>query len=374
MKGIWPSRMPGRLSLACAGAVLLWLGPAGAFATLAPVPQRPPASVRATQAAGTPRRMTFLTAPTTAGAAPEVMLADANGSNPQPLGSASTAVLSPNGEWVAAVSPGAGSPPHGSSLVLYRVSKAAAAPRVLRSSTAQLTILDWSPDNRWVAVLDDNSLVVVPLKGKARTIATGTISGASFAPAAPDRLVFAKAASLLVTSPVNLYTVSLKGGGPVAITNDGLSEYPLWGPTGIVFSREASHTATTYQLWLVKPDGRDIRQLTDVTVSAPFFGLEPVAVSADGQHLLANLVGNGITEAWIVDLAAKPPGVRELGVAGSTTIGNAISRNGGTILLTEGLGSLSGSDFTGQSIASVPWSGGTPTTLAVHAAFASWDR
>jgi hypothetical protein len=160
----------------------------------------------------------------------------------------------------------------------------------------------------------------------------------------------------------------------VAITNDGLSEYPLWGPTGIVFSREASHTATTYQLWLVKPDGRDIRQLTDVTVSAPFFGLEPVAVSADGQHLLANLVGNGITEAWIVDLAAKPPGVRELGVPGSTTIGNAISRNGGTILLTEGLGSLSGSDFTGQSIASVPWSGGTPTTLAVHAAFASWDR
>jgi Tol biopolymer transport system component len=319
--------------------------------------------------------MTFITASSTPSAGPEVVLASADGGDPRPLGPAATAVLSPNGEFVAAVAPDTGSPPQGSSLVLYRVSKTPATARTLRTSTSQLTILAWSPDSHWIAALDGSSLVIVPLgRGTPRVIASGTINGASFAPAPPDRLVFAKAASLLVTAPVNLYTVSLNGGDPVAITSDGLSQYPLWGPSGIVFSREASHTSTTYQLWLVKANGHDARQLTNVTVSAPFYGLEPVAVSANGKHLLANLVGNGATEAWTVALTGKPAAAHELGASGSTTIGNAISRDGGTVLLTEGSGSLSGNDFADQSVASVSWYGGTLTTLALHAAFASWDR
>jgi len=40
----------------------------------------------------------------------------------------------------------------------------------------------WAPDDSWIAVTDGNSLVAVPLHGKARVLTTGTIAGASFAP------------------------------------------------------------------------------------------------------------------------------------------------------------------------------------------------
>ena len=371
--GIWPSRLPGRVSLACAGALLASLLCGGAAAAaLVPIGSRQDAGVLA-QVASTPRRMTFITAASAPSSGNDVVLAASNGSNPRALGRASTAVLSPNGQFVAAVSPGSGTPPQGSTLVIYKLSRNPVSSRTLRTSTGQLTILAWSPDSRWIAALDGTSLVAIPLSGHARVITTGTIDGASFAPDKPDRLVYAKAASLLVSAPVNLYIDALSGGSPHALTSDGLSEFPLWGPNGIVFSREASHTTTSYQLWQVKSDGHGARQLTNVTVSAPFYGLEPVAISADGKHLLANLVGNGTTEAWAVDLGANPPVARALGPAGVTTIGNAISRDGLVVLLTGG-SSATPSDLTAQSVEIEPWAGGTPTQLAAHAAFASWDR
>ncbi len=373
--GIRPSRMPGCLSLACAGAILASLVFAGALAT-ASTARRPAASVVPARAgiASAPARMTFIAGATPPATGAEVMVAATNGGSPKPLGRASTAVLSPNGQFVAAVSPGSGTPPMGSTLVLYRLSQSPATSRRVRSSTGQITILAWSPDSRWIAALDGTSLVVIPLKGRARVIATGTINGASFAPTAPDRLVYSKATSLLVSATVNLYVVPLSGGRARQVTHDGLSEYPLWGPYGIVFSREASHTTTSYQLWQVRSNGHDLRALTNVTVTAPFYGLVPVAVSADGKHLLANLVGNAATEAYAVDLGAKPLAARSLGAPGATTIGNALSHDGRVILLTDGADSATPGDFSGQSVEVEPWSGGTPTVLAAHAAFASWNR
>ena len=347
----------------------LWLAAAACLAPLALAPD--PASGRmVARAAGGAAHMTYIATPAGANASPEVWLADADGGDARELGRASTAVLSPDGAFVAAVRPAAGSATHGSSLVLYTLTRKPTA-RVLRTSTAQLTILAWSPDDRWIAVVDGDSLVAVPLSGTPRTIATGTINGASFAPSQPDRLVFAKAQSLLVSAAVDLYTVSLRGGSAAAITHDGLSEYPLWGPRGIVFSRELSHSSPTYQLWSIGSNGSGAKQLTNVTLSAPFYGLEPVAISANGKHLLANLVGDNQTEAWTVDLSAKPVAARDLGGTGLTTIGNAISRDGSSILLTEDSGS---SNTTSQSVAMVPWSGGSATTLAAHGAFASWNR
>ncbi|HEX2704003.1 MAG TPA: hypothetical protein VHM72_11310 [Solirubrobacteraceae bacterium] len=371
--GTWPSRLPGRLWLACVGALLASFAAGAAQARANVVPTRGAEAASTSKSAHAPLRMTFITASSTTSGGPVVMVAGVAGSDPHTLGSASTAVLSPNGQLVAAVRQGAGSPPQSSSLVLYRASKTPTNQRTLRTSSSQLTILAWSPDSDWIAVLDGDSLIVVPLKGKARPIAKGTINGASFAPTTPDRLVFAKATSLLVTARVNLYTVSLKGGAPVQLTHDGLSQYPLWGPNGIVFSRAASHTSATYQLWLVKSNGRGIRQLTNVAITAPFYGLQPVAISADGAHLLANLIGNGTTETWALSLGAKPSVVWELGSPDSPMTGNAISRDGKMILLTEGSGSLSNDDFAGQTVVWVPWIGGAQTTLAAHAAFASWD-
>jgi hypothetical protein len=257
-------------------------------------------------------------------------------------------------------------------LVLYTLGSKK-PPRTLNASAAQLTILGWSPDNRWIAVTDGDSLFVVGLHGTVRKLATGPISGASFAPNGTDRLVFAKAASLLVGAAVNLYTVALSGGKPVAITSDGLSEYPLWGPHGIVFSREASSSSTTLELWLLRP-GHGEHQLTDVTVSAGYSGLEPVALSRNGQHLLANLVGEQASQAWCIDLASSPVAEHAVALPASTTIGNALSRNGDDVLLTAEAAATTGDDFSNGSVLIVPWAGGAATTVTMHGAFASWNR
>lgn len=322
----------------------------------------------------TSARLTYISAPASSSASPQLVLvlAHANGAGARPLGPASTAVLSPDGMYVAAVGPGRGSPAAGSTLVLYAVGSKKPA-RTLRVSAAQLTILAWAPDDGWIAVTDGNSLVAVPLHGKARTLGTGTIAGASFAPRTPDRLVFAQAASLQVGAEVNLFRVNMKGGlTATQITHDGLNEYPLWGPNGIVFSHAASASGSTLQLWHLA-DGHTTA-ITDVTLPSAWNGFEPVALSANGQHLLANLVGDNASQAWCIDLSTTPISEHALGVTGTTTIGNAISRDGSEVLLTEGIGTLAGDDFSKSTVAIVPWNGGIATTVAQHGAFASWDR
>ena len=159
----------------------------------------PPASVAASVT--TAARLTYIRAPANSTASPQVGLAHANGTSAKSLGPASTAVLSPDGAYVAAVGPGPGSPAHGSSLVLYAIGSKKPA-RTLRSSAAQLTILAWAPDDEWIAVADGSTLVGVPLHGKPRTITSGTIAGASFAPRTPDRLVFSQGPKLTVGAAV----------------------------------------------------------------------------------------------------------------------------------------------------------------------------
>src|SRR5471030_2938012 len=103
--GTWPSGLPGRLSLACAGALLATLaaGPPAASGSGVPATQARAGAATIVQAPRAPLRMTFLTAPAGATSGPEVMLAVPAGSDPRLLGSASTAVLAPNGQFVAAV-------------------------------------------------------------------------------------------------------------------------------------------------------------------------------------------------------------------------------------------------------------------------------
>lgn len=319
--------------------------------------------------AAAPARLTYIATAASAGASPQVVLAQANGTSARPLGPATTAVLSSDGAYVAAVAPGRGSPSHGSSLVVYTAGSKKAA-RTLRASAAQLTILAWAPDDAWIAVTDGNSLVAVPLHGKARTLTSGTsVRGASFAPRTPDRLVFGQT-SLTVGQPVNLYSVNMNSSRTRQLTRDGLSEYPLWGPSGIVFSHAESSSGTTMQLWQLGSNGH-----AAAIATPPMSGvLEPVALSANGQHLLANLVGVNTSQAWCIDLSMYPVSERPLGVSGTVTIGNAISLDGTEVLLTEGTGTLAGDDFSKSTVAVVPWNGGAAITVAQHGAFASWDR
>ncbi len=365
------ARFPRRLWLICASAACL----CGCLALLGLRPlaarAKPPQRTTLASAAG---RLTYIAPMSATSTAPEVVLAEANGSHPQMLGPGGPAILSPNGKYVAAVTSPVSQTSHGSSLILYSILTKGERSRTLLRSSDQLTLVAWSPNANDIAVIDGDALVVVPRDGAARTVArggTGTaITGASFAPNS-RRLVYALASSLLVSAPVNLWTVAATGGASTEITHDGSSQSPLWGPNGIIYAR-ATSTAPTYQLWIIEANGHDPVELTRVAVDAPFSGLEPIALSQNGKHLLANMIGQNTAQAWVVDLSSKNVLARELGPPGAATIGNAISPNGKVILLTNGYSNLSDDDFSGLSIEAVPWSGLSPTVLAAPGAFASW--
>ena len=157
------------------------------------------------------------------------------------------------------------------------------------------------------------------------------------------------------------------------LTHDGRSEYPLWCPSGIIYSRETPRKTSPYpslQLWQMNADGSGRRQLTNLKVDTKLVGLTPVGCSRNGQHLLANLVGPpgaNLTEPWTVDLSG-PVTARDLTGEGSGYIGDAISKNGSAILVTKGTAT------DPVSIETYPWSGGKPTTIVKQGAYASWDR
>jgi hypothetical protein len=118
----------------------------------------------------------------------------------------------------------------------------------------------------------------------------------------------------------------------------------------------------------MKP-GTSNTQLTNIAIRAGLWGLTPVAFSFSGTHLLANFVGQSTTEAYVLDLSAPKAQPRDLTGAGNGTIGDAISRSGDVILVTQG----KMEDQAADSIETVPWSGGKATVIAAHGAYASWN-
>jgi hypothetical protein len=174
---------------------------------------------------------------------------------------------------------------------------------------------------------------------------------------------------------VNIYTTSSTGTGTHQLTHDGRSEYPLWGPAGIVYSHETARKKNPYpelQLWSITPAGKDAHQLTNVAVNGSLLGLTPIAISANGKRLLANFVGpegSDHAEAYAVDLSgSKPVAPRDLTGQGNGYIGDAISASGGTILLTKDVAAN-----VALSIETIPWGGGKPTSVVAQGAYASWD-
>jgi len=315
-------------------------------------------------AASAPARMTYITGLGTAH--PQVWIAAVNGSGAVALGPASSAMLSPDGSAVASVSIAKTE----KTLSLYPA--AGGTPTVVQKSVQVMQLLDWSADSKLILVSIGPQLDVVnAATGQALTIATGVIEGASFSPGTADAVVYARAAPNSTT--VNIYTTSSIGIGTRQLTRDGRSELPLWGPNGIVYSHEYPRAKNPYpelQLWFMKANGSGAHRLTHISVSSSVEGLTPIAFSANGQHLLANFVGpQDHTEAYAVDLT-KPGGApRNLTSQDNGYIGDAISADGRTILLTKGVAD----NLAPLSIQTITWSGGKPTTVVKLGAYASWN-
>lgn len=304
-----------------------------------------------------------------------------DGSQKTSLGEGFSPQISPNGQQVAVSLFGAGSSETGPALGVYSTAGASLQTYLsLKDEAAQP--LGWSPDGRYLAVdVQSTALkhgaqlsglgILDTQSAKLSMVAHGQLYGASFAPNGSDEIVYGLARSQSLTARVNIYRAKPDGSGTAALTRDGRSLFPLWGPGAIAYDRERlrRQDAPVYQIWLRSSKGKT-RRLTNVRVRSLVSGLTPVAFSADGSKLLAQFVGQDTSEAWTVRVASgrarrlTPKGARlPLQAAG-------LSTDGGTVLVNEG--GVDGPASEGR-VATLPFAGGRSTVLVTHGSQASWN-
>jgi hypothetical protein len=311
---------------------------------------------------------------------PQVWVEAANGSGARRLASGQEQpLISPNGAWVASsyAAIGAakgpllellatsGSTKHG----FFTTTKFVPAP------------LAWSSDSRYLLV----GLTSTALKGQAgaglavidtqtmtaTTLASGVVSGASFAPNSSDRIVYATSAKYPFGSPVNLHEVNPDGSDPAQITTDGDSLNPVWGAKGIVFDRvhvrPGVSSAPAYQVWLM--NGSHLTQLTHMKVPQLLDGLVPLAVSASGNRVIAEYGGEDTSQGYTIQIS--PLKVRQLTEGTAYIQGWGISRDGSHVLVSVGGFEQPANHGT---IESLPFAGGPPVTKLGKGDEPSWNQ
>lgn len=312
--------------------------------------------------AAVPAKLAYVTG--LAGTRPTVHVASSDGSGAIRLGRGVDASISPDGASVAIVTP---YHRQGTSLVVRPATGGAA--RTLVQVGDSLDPLAWSPDGAHLAVaIDTTRLVSIDVATGARTmIARGQIMGASFSPDG-SQIAYARAKSARLSAPVNVFVAQADGGGAHAITHDGRSLYPQWGPTKIAYSHERlrRNDAPVYQLRTMRPDGGGVRQLTHLRVPSLLSGLTATDWSADGARLLAEYGGQDTSEAWTVDVRSGR--ARDLTGRFDGVIGSALSADGRTVLVQRGYFD----DPRHQSVATIPFGGGRTTVLVRHGSDPSW--
>lgn len=263
---------------------------------------------------------------------------------------------------------------------LWVVPAAGGTPRVVARSAE---FLAWSPDSRQIAVATVRTmqrLVLVDVASTAtRTLFVSTLrfASASFSPAG-DALVYASARDELALElhRDDLFVASVRGGRPRRLTSGARSAAPLWGPHWIAFQHERPRRRrsdpTRYDLYLVRPDGTGLHRLTRVTTGRETFGFAPVAWSANGRRLVANL--DGEPDFYVAAIDPTTGAVHAVGRTtdparrGAGIWGTGISRDGTTIL-----GTTASTTWDGD-VVTIPWHGGPPTLLTRQAIDPSWSR
>jgi hypothetical protein len=312
----------------------------------------------------------------------EVWVVNADGSHRTRLGTGDQPLISPDGTMVAASEFG----PHGHALVIYSTS---GQPKqaYLNLATTSAVALAWSADSRYLAVelIDTTGAGTATRAGAGgvgvvdttahaiKRIAAGFPNGASFDPmrADGDRLAYGLAHAHNLNPPSNIATANPDGTDVTQITHDGRSLNPLWGPQGIAFDRERfrGDNAPAYNIWSMHGDGSDATQITHLRPGPFLDGLIPFAVSASGNRMIAQYVGEDTNEAYTVSVPSHR--ATRVTVAHHTSVqAGGISSNGRTLLVT--LDAFENPTAAGK-VALLPFSGGRPTVLATHAGFGTWN-
>jgi Tol biopolymer transport system component len=295
---------------------------------------------------------------------PVVHVANSDGSGAIALGRGIDASISPDAASVAIVTPYTR---RGTSLVVRPAAGGSA--RTLVQASDSIDVLAWSPDSAHLAVVvNTKRLVSIDVASGARTLlAHGQIQGASFS-ADGSQIAYARAKSARLSAAVNVLVAAADGSGAHAITHDGRSLFPVWGPTQIAFTHERlrRNDAPVYQLRVMDPDGSGVRQLTHMRIPRLLSGLTATDWSADGSRLLAEYGGQDTSEAWTVDVRSGR--ARDLTGRVDGTIGTALSPDGSTVLVQRGYFD----DPEHQSVATIPFRGGRAAVLVRHGSEPSW--
>jgi Tol biopolymer transport system component len=312
----------------------------------------------------------------------QVYVAEDDGSEARRIGPGMTPHVSPDGQWIAYLREGA---KHAQEL---KLAPAAGGPaRTLMVGWRESSLLAWSPDSQKILALrgpeiGKRKLVLLDVAGGTqRVIAGGYFSGFSFSPDGGE-FVYARAGSEKYPprSDVFRHQVPILGAtnvralGPYPLTRDHRSSNPLWGPDDrIVFVKTVEGKKRRYgpknELFLMNPQGKQVKRLTDTKVPPLLQGLFPTDWSADGSRLLAEFEGQDTSYAVVVNprTGAQRP-VAERGENGF--VGTALSADGRQVL-----GFTGGFDPIGDHhVATVPYDGGKPKVLARNALEPDWSR
>lgn len=264
--------------------------------------------------------------------------------------------------------------------VLKLAAAAGGGSRTVLTGLQDSSNLTFSPDSKLIAAvrgpeLGKRNLVLIDVTSGTllRTVASGFFSGVSFSPDGTE-LAYSKANSEDFPAKSNVYTAPIGAGKSVQITADGRSQAPLWGPNDqIVFVKLLGAKQRKYgpknELFLMSPDGKGVKRLTDTKVDPLLLGLVPTAWSADGKRLLAEFMGQDTSYAVTVN--PQSGAQRRIGPAGEQGfVGTALSGDGTTVL-----------GFTGgfepgpnHRVATVPYGGGKATTLVKGGYEPDWSR
>jgi Tol biopolymer transport system component len=315
---------------------------------------------------------------------PTVYVANDNGSSARKLGAGSNPRVSPDGQTVAFFRIGKGNQP--SELMVAAAS--GGAPKKLASGWQDPFVFAWSSDSSTVAVLlgpevgKQRLTAIDVVSGAQRTIARGYFSGVSFSPQGSEQLVYGQSASENFPSRSDVYRIDLLPPGAVSVaavtpqqlTTDHRSSSPLWGPNErIVFVKHLGEKSRKYgpknDLFLMNPNGKQVKRLTHTKVDPLLSGLSPTEWSANGTRLLTEFGGQDTSYAVTVN--PKTGAERALTKAREVGfVGTALSADGKLVL-----GSLGGFEpGPGHKVVSIPYTGGKPKVLANNASEPDWSR
>ena len=238
-----------------------------------------------------------------------VWVADTDGSHARRLGRGSAAVLSHDGRKVAVLRRGG----------IYVLALGHASARRLTSERLQPQA--WSPDGTTLIATRAGPLNVLELDavdgetGKVRVIASGSMYGVSFSPDG-SRIVYARAPTAtgqgLCGDQFDLYEAKPDGSDVKRLTHDGLSAFPVWGRSGIAFSRFPDGTTledcSAPGIWTIGADGSDPHPVIERApidfATDGLYGLQPIAW-LDDQRILTGIRTNAGTLGAIVDTKSR---------------------------------------------------------------------